>query len=656
QRQRELEQEAGERAAAEEKLQQQVQEMEAIYQGSPLGFALIDREMRYWRINQTLAKINGVAIEQTLGRIKQEVLGDLAAQIAPVYRQVIESGQPLELEFEGTTPKATGHQRFFWAALYPLHGSDREVRAVSCVIQDITGRKEAQRMNAQLANLVQSASEAIISASPEGVVTTWNPAAEKMFGYPETEIVGQNASLLTPPILEEEFKGLLAKVQLGETVVGFETVRRKKDGMLIDVVLNLSPLRSPERKTLGITAVIQNISERKRTERVLRESETRLNLAVDVARIGFWEWELPTSRLYASERCLEMFAVTPEQKIDYYEHWVKSLHPEDRDRIKTALADALRDQTEYDEDYRIIHPDGSVHWISARGRILAAHQERPSRMIGVLSDITRRKQAETALREAREELEQKNQELEKKVLERTAQLQEALGDLEHFAYGIAHDLRAPLRRMSQFAYLVQVQSGDSLDETSKDFLEQIIAVARRADTLINDVLAYSRLGRTDLMLEPVDLASLVRQVVQDYPALQPSAVDFETHVPTTFVLGQPAALMQCISNLISNAVKFVAPGTRPHIKIGAELKGNKTRFYVQDNGVGIEQTDLARIWKVFERVPHDGNYEGTGIGLSIVRKAIERMGGTVGVESEPGHGSTFWFELGTSEMIKASIG
>jgi signal transduction histidine kinase len=276
-------------------------------------------------------------------------------------------------------------------------------------------------------------------------------------------------------------------------------------------------------------------------------------------------------------------------------------------------------------------------------------------MIGVLSDITRRKQAETSLSEAREELQLKNQELEKKVHERTAQLQEALGDLEHFAYGIAHDLRGPLRRMSQFAYLVQAQSGDRMDPTSKDFLDQIIAGGRRADTLINDVLAYSRIGRTDLKLEPVDLAALVRQVVQDYPALESSAVDFETYLPTTFVLGQPAPLTQCISNLLGNAVKFVAPGTRPHIVIGTELKGNRTRFYVRDNGIGIDRRNLDRIWKVFERVPQDDNYEGTGIGLSIVRKAIERMGGTVGVESEPGRGSTFWFELKTSELTGTDV-
>jgi signal transduction histidine kinase len=143
----------------------------------------------------------------------------------------------------------------------------------------------------------------------------------------------------------------------------------------------------------------------------------------------------------------------------------------------------------------------------------------------------------------------------------------------------------------------------------------------------------------------VNLADVERQVVQAYPNLQPSRVDLQVEVPDTLVLGNVAALIQCISNLLGNAVKFVRPGLRPFVQIRTQTIGDQTRLSIQDNGIGIETEHLNRIWGVFERAATEDHYEGTGIGLSIVRKAIERMGGTVGVESEPGQGSTFWFQL-----------
>ncbi|MDB6033534.1 MAG: sensor signal transduction histidine kinase [Verrucomicrobiales bacterium] len=506
-------------------------------------------------------------------------------------------------------------------------------------------REREKVENIRLAAIVHSSSEAIVSSTEAGLITVWNPAAEKIFGYSADEAVGRHSSLMTPPHLLAEYREWVARVQQGASIVGQETIRQRKDGTLIDVLLSASPLLSSEGTLLGFMALFQDITERKKTARALQEKEERLSLAVDLARMGMWDLELPKGPFYASARCLEIFAVNPSHAVDYAKCWRQSLHPADRGRISAALAKALQEQSGYDVEYRIVWPDDSIHWVSAKGKILRDDKGKPCRLLGVATDITERKNAEEALRKTQEQLSQKNQELEEKVRERTARLQEALTDLEQFSYSIVHDLRAPLRTMSQFAHLVQAHLGEKLDPMSKEFLGNITAGASRADQLIEDVLAYSRIARGELKLSPVDLASVTRQVVQAYPNLQSSQADIEIQIPETFVWGNAAALTQCIANLLSNAVKFVAPGVRPHLRAWTEIQGGQTRFSVRDNGIGIDPVYLSRLWDVFERAATDEHYEGTGIGLSIVRKAVERMCGTVGVESEPGRGSTFWFQL-----------
>ena len=220
-----------------------------------------------------------------------------------------------------------------------------------------------------------------------------------------------------------------------------------------------------------------------------------------------------------------------------------------------------------------------------------------------------------------------------------------MGELERYSYSITHDMRAPLRAMAMFSQMLLASHATKLDETGRDYLQRINAAAKRLDLLIQDVLSYSRLSRAEMILEPVNLDQLLSETIQQYPNLQAAKAQIEIQAPLLPVLGNPTALTQCLSNLLSNAIKFVAPGTTPQIKICTELRGDQVRVWVADNGLGIAPTHRDRIWGIFERGEAGKTFEGTGIGLSIVKKAVERMGGKVGVESEPGRGSQFWFQL-----------
>lgn len=246
---------------------------------------------------------------------------------------------------------------------------------------------------------------------------------------------------------------------------------------------------------------------------------------------------------------------------------------------------------------------------------------------------------------AHEQIQHHAEELEKTVAERTAKLQDTIGELEAFSYSVSHDMRAPLRAMSRYAEFLKRDAGPRLTAPEKQFVERIQTSARRLDALIQDALTYSRVSKAELKLTSVNIAPLINGIIEQYPALHPDKADIITRLPLLKVLGHEASVTQCLSNLLANAVKFVVPGKRPRIAIWTEPHDDDVRICIQDNGIGIAPEDQARIFGMFARVHSEKEYEGTGIGLAIVRKAVERMNGSLGVISQVGKGSTFWLQL-----------
>jgi PAS domain S-box-containing protein len=264
--------------------------------------------------------------------------------------------------------------------------------------------------------------------------------------------------------------------------------------------------------------------------------------------------------------------------------------------------------------------------------IIPVQLDGPPMFTAFVRDITERKKAQEIL--------------ERTVAERTAALTETVGQLETFSYSITHDMRGPLRAMTSFAMLLEREHSAALNSEARDYLQRIIDSARRLDRLIQDVLQYSRLARGEFSLETVNLERAVRDVVQDYPdvAAHKDHIQIVTRCADTNVRANVAALTQVVSNLVTNALKFVPPGRTPEVRVLCEDRDGAVRLTVEDNGTGIPPAQREKIFGIFHRL-HGTEYPGTGIGLSIVKKAVERMGGRVGVESEAGHGSRFWIQL-----------
>lgn len=236
--------------------------------------------------------------------------------------------------------------------------------------------------------------------------------------------------------------------------------------------------------------------------------------------------------------------------------------------------------------------------------------------------------------------------LEKQVARRTAELEEALLQMEAFTYSVSHDLRAPIRTIGSYAEILQEEFGDRLDDEGRAFVRRIAEAARHMGALTHDLLVLARIGRASLEVHPIQPGGLLRDILSGmHEEIAATGAQVTIEEPLPLVQGDRLLLGQALQNLLSNAVKFVAPGVAPRVRVRAEGRGDRVVLWVEDNGIGVPREYWERIFRLFERLHTTQEYPGTGVGLAIVQKAVERMGGRVGVESEPGKGSRFWIEL-----------
>jgi signal transduction histidine kinase len=281
------------------------------------------------------------------------------------------------------------------------------------------------------------------------------------------------------------------------------------------------------------------------------------------------------------------------------------------------------------------------HWAIYRGS-----GNEPIAILESNNNITDLKNAEEALQEAKNQLAAHTEELEQRIARRTAELQRSLNDMESFCYTIAHDLRAPLRAMSGFSHSLAEDYASQLDQIGHNYCERISAAANRMNQLISDLLVYGRLTHSELPSQSVDLTDAVEKVLgHAAPQIEERHAEVDVDKPLPKVCGDPPVIDQVIENLITNAIKFVPPERQPRIHVYARHHHDNIRLCVEDNGIGIPHEHRRKIFRPFERLQPAKDYPGTGIGLAIVQRGIEKMGGRVGVKSAPEQGSCFWVEL-----------
>jgi len=627
-----------ERKRAEETLRRERERLSLALTAGAMGVYDLDLVHNNLWWSSEIYRVFGVSPE-TFTPTREAFAALVHPEDLPGLRRVIERSmekhETLAHEFRIVRPDAAVR----WLANRAQTEYNQEGRPVRHfgIAIDITERKRAEENVLEYQRLLKSvtdnASVSLFIMDEHQQCVFMNPAAEKLTGFSLDEVRGKALHDLIHHTRPDGSPYPLSECPIDQALPennqeqGQEIFVRK-DGSFYDVAFTASPIRNELGKALGTVVEVRDITDEKRAARALLESESVLRTVTNEAHVGLVMVNKERRYLFANHTYNQILGLPDENIVGKR---VSDVLANVYDQIAPRLNEAFAGERLLMSYAVPVHPtthDERFYEVVYEPRV---ENVADPYVVVVIVDITERKKMQHTL--------------ERMVGERTARLRETVGELEAFSYSIAHDMRAPLRAMQGFSNLLQEEYGSKLGD-GKEYLRRIAASANRLDALIQDVLNYSKIIRSNLPLGRTDLAKFIREIIESYPNLHPPRVDIQVDEPMPMVLANSAALTQVVSNLLGNAVKFVGPGVKPKVRVWAERRpGDMVRIWFEDNGIGIPTEVQGRIFMMFQRLNPPDQYEGTGIGLTIVRKAVDRMGGKVGLESEPGRGSRFWIEL-----------
>lgn len=513
---------------------------------------------------------------------------------------------------------------------------------------DITARKKIEEALAQSREVALRRLreiEAIYATAPVGLCfvdmelrfVSVNERLAKMNGLPASDHIGRTVAEVTPGIGAVAESMLRQALSSGQPMLGVEIqehsplpAREPRTW-----ICSYYPLKEADGRVRGINAVVEDISERKRIEEALRESETRYRLVASATNDAIWDYDLVTGRVQWTDAIQTLFGYSQDGIAPTVGWWAERIHPDDQASVAATL-DAITASSNADKlaiEYRFRRADGSYAHVLDRGFVLR-RDNKPVRMVGSMLDLTPIREVEEQLRLANTALERSNEELQR------------------FAYAVSHDLRSPLRTIGSLTELFANKYGSAAGEEGRQVLQMVVGGVNRMSKLITDLLEYSRLtAHTVPSGGPVDCNALFAWAVMNLQQRiqETGAVVTSDKLPTVLADDQ---LLRVFQNLIENGIKYRGE-LRPVVHVSAQKRGEFWLISVRDNGIGFEMEHADRIFAVFHRLHSPDRYEGSGIGLAICRRIIECIGGRIWVDSKPGVGSTFYFTVPAVHQAEA---
>ena len=507
-------------------------------------------------------------------------------------------------------------------------------RELGVMIEKMLIEEEARSLSANLEGLFNSLDDMVFVFDANGIINDVNKTVLRKTAYSFNELRGNSLTLLYSA---DQTDILIKSIQ--EVADGIRNIWTypifTKGGKILDIETSLT--KCLWYGSEAIISVSRDISERKIAEAEIKKVSERLLLATDAAEIGIWDLDIVNNILIWDDMMFTLYGLEKQAVLNVYDVCKKSIHPEDSASFEALMARVLKLECDYDTDFRIIRPDGSIRYIKANAMLSTDTDGKPIRILGTNYDITDRKNAENALITL-------NKELEKRVTDRTAQLEASNKELEAFAYSVSHDLRAPLRIIDGYSQILAEDHEAALSEDGKKLLHVIRNYSQKMDKLISDILSLSRLARADLSCIEVNMREIIESVwTETIPEAVRSLFTLTIReIPRIYA--DPVLLRQVWVNLIGNAVKYSENSKNKKIDIGSKKTENGIEFYIQDHGVGFNDAYKEKLFGVFQRLHREDEYEGTGIGLATIKRIIGRHGGQVSAESN-GDGATFKFTL-----------
>lgn len=527
----------------------------------------------------------------------------------------------------------TGRRKAEADLLAAKHQLEERVRQRTAELAE--AYEAAKASEARMGGIVNSAMDAIISIDEEQRIVLFNAAAEKTFGVRADVVVGQPVDILIPHRFREQHRrdvAAFAKTGVTSRSMGHLGALSglHADGHEFPMEASISQLEIAGQKIF--TVILRDITERKRAEEELRNSEHRYRSTLDHMMEGCQIVGFDWRYLYVNEAAATHGRTTRERLLG---HTMMEMYP----GIETTsffqqLRRCMTERTPLHLENEFRFPDGMKGWFNL------SLEPVPEGVFILSEDITNEKLMNA-------ELENHRQHLEELVTERTAALRAANDELEAFSYSVSHDLRAPLRHIDGFADLLHKHASSQLDETGRRYLDTISGAARKMGLLIDELLVFSRMGRTEMQRSVVDLYQLSLDVKDELtPETAGRVIEWRVdRLPR--VTGDPSMLRLVLVNLFSNAIKYTRERPRACIEVGFHTNDRETIFHVRDNGAGFDMTYAGKLFGVFQRLHRDSEFEGIGIGLANVRRIIHRHGGRTWAEGKVGSGATFYFTLPT---------
>lgn len=643
------------RKRMEEALRQRETELRLITDTLPVLISFVDSEQRYRFNNRAYQEWFGHSAAEVYGKHLWDVMGEPAYEVVRPYVERVLAGE--QVTYETEVPYKDAGTRYIHAICVPQFNQQGTVEGYAALVTDISEKQAALRDvcdELRLRNQAEAAlreSEARFRQMADTApVLIWMSGTDKLCNYfnkPWLDFTGRTLEQemgngWAEGVHPDDFQRCLnTYVNAFDARQNFKMEYRLRRNdceyrWLLDTGV---PRFAPTGEFLGYIGSCVDIHDRNLAEETLRDSEERYRILTEVSPQAIWMGDSLSGITYCNQYWFDYSGLTMEQTAGY--GWIDIIHPNDRDRVFKTSMQAVTKATKYEAEIRFRRvSDGSYRWHIVRGLPFRDAAGQIIKWVGVASDIDDRKVAEAALQ-------QLNEMLEQRIQERTAQLEAANKELESFSYSVSHDLRSPLRHIAGFIELLQKRhsSTSTLDETSQRYLRIIAETSKQAGILIDELLTFSRMGRTEMRYININMEQLVEDIKRDLQIQTPGRT-INWHIESLpEVQADPSMLRLVLRNLIDNAVKYSQTRNPTEITVGSTENENEVVFFVQDNGVGFNMQYVHKLFGVFQRLHSDPQFEGTGVGLANVQRIIHRHNGRVWAEAIVDSGATFYFSL-----------
>lgn len=591
--------------------------------------AFTDDKGRILSINDNFCKISKYSREELIGKTHKIINSNYhPKEFFLDLWKTISSGKVWRGEIKNRAKDAS----YYWVdtTIVPFLDQNKKPFQYLAIRFDITARKLADEKAISALkeknNILESIGDGFFALDKNFTVSYWNRAAETLLHLPREQIIGKNLwEIFSPEIEQTSYKNYTHAMKSME-IIHFEEYYKP-----IEKWFEISAYPSEE----GLTIFFRDVTDKKKAIEHIRISNERFEKVTEATKDAIWDWDVINDSLYWGGGYKKLFGYSIE-KTNTIQSWSSNVHPDDLVRVTDSLDEILieTEKNIWETEYRYLKKDGNYAYVIDRGVIIRDHHKKAIRMIGAMTDITYHREYEESLKKL-------NLELEKHAKELSISNKE----LEQFAYVASHDLQEPLRMVSSFLTQLDKKYGEQLDEKANQYIHFAVDGAKRMRQIILDILEFSRVGKYEDKLSEINLNDLIEEIIvlQGKKIKEKKAKLFYSNLPTLTAYRSP--ILQVFQNLIGNALKYSREDVAPEIKIEAEELNNEWQFSISDNGIGIDEEYHEKIFVIFQRLHDKEKYGGTGMGLAIVKKIIENLGGRLWLNSTPNKGSTFYFTL-----------